>query len=798
MADRELSGWLVCDLETTTRMLCKHKASPYDPANRIVAAGWQFKGGEVQGAYYPKLGKQQFGLLADLLEQNPKFFVGHNIGFDIKYLMRDPKNRQAYMDWVVSGGIVWDTQISAFHLHAQHPDWQMPSLEQCALESGGNVKDAEVKALWAAGVDTEDIEPALLNKYLLGGTDEFTGELIEGDIGNSRIVFLDHVKRVKAAGMSKFMILAMLGRMATVEMEFNGLHIDQALAEVLRAKRAEEVQELEAKLLSYLPDNKPAECEFKLSSRFHLSALLFGGLLKYKKSMPVLDDEGNPTFAQMDVDGYVCIDCDGVECVITPEEWEQHGEEACLALVRHKTGKKAGEIKTRKLKVNDPSRPKTKQTEFLFELPGYIPAKKKWATAEPGIYSTNAETLDEIIELYAAKYPFVKDLHAYKAAAKDLATYYWVENGNGDRKGMMTLVNPHDGKIHGSINHTNVISGRLSSNNPNLQNIPGGKRSYVKKCFISRFEGGEIIQSDFTSLEVYVGAWLTRSPTMIQMLKDGTDFHCYRLAKKEGKGYEDVVKLCKVDELPEWVAKRKATKEFSFQLQYGSGAANIATTTGMDIEDVQALMEQEGELFPEFDELFRATQAEVEESAEDLGETVFHPMLKRDVPIRTGYSVAFTGKKYSFTEQVAPDFMFKKGVMVSFSPTQQKNYKTQGTGCEVMIAALGLMLREFYRRNNWNGRALLVSTVHDAAYADTAPEVKKEVMHVIHACMSLASVILDVQFNADLQVGVPSETVSGINMKEENHLDFDQELYDNLKQELRERWLGGKFASFEK
>lgn len=98
-----------------------------------------------------------------------------------------------------------------------------------------------------------------------------------------------------------------------------------------------------------------------------------------------------------------------------------------------------------------------------------------------------------------------------------------------------------------------------------MQNVPRKGNSKVKQVFTSRFEGGYIVQSDFTSLEIYTQAMLTGCQNLIHDLLAGLDMHCRRVSQTHGISYEDAVRLCKAEEVPEWKDKRTDAKVFSFQ-----------------------------------------------------------------------------------------------------------------------------------------------------------------------------------------------------------------------------------------
>ena len=330
-----------------------------------------------------------------------------------------------------------------------------------------------------------------------------------------------------------------------------------------------------------------------------------------------------------------------------------------------------------------------------------------------------------------------------------------------------------------------------------MQNIPKGNKSKAKQMFVSRFPGGSILQSDFSALEVYVQANLTKCAALIQALLKGTDMHCLRLSKKEHMDYDEVFKLCKgwretaadgtVIEhaaVEEWDYKRTGVKVFSFQLAYGAGAATIAKSTGLPVEEVDAMMIAENELFPEITEHFEKRGEEITKNAKPTSSFVMHPANPAvKVQIMLSRIQLPSGKKYSYLSSPAPAFLLKRGVTSAFSPTERKNYEVQGEGAEIMKAAMWLAVREFYRHRNWGGLALLVNTVHDAQYADADPSVRAEVAQVLHSCMESATDFFCYWFKWQLSVPVPSDTVQGANMGEE--IPYKSDAFKARAKELR-------------
>ena len=347
---------------------------------------------------------------------------------------------------------------------------------------------------------------------------------------------------------------------------------------------------------------------------------------------------------------------------------------------------------------------------------------------------------------------------------------------------MLALVGD-DGVIHHGLNHCSTVTGRFSSNNPNLQNLPKGNKSDVKTLFVSRFPDGKIVQSDFSALEVYVQAVLTGSANLTQALREGKDMHCLRLAFKEGMPYEEVYALCKGDKYSkEWDYKRTAAKIISFQAAYGAGASKIAATTGLSLADVEAFLAAEHEANPEIQAYFDALTLEIKKSRKPTGITIPHPGVPGVMcSLGRGTSQTPDGCIYSYVESPSPDYLCRKGITSSFSPTQVRNYVVQGTGATVMKAAMMLLVRVFYETGNLGGKAVIVNTIHDAAYVDCHPDVVEEAYCMLHECMAQATEFMRRLFKWDWSLDVPSDTSLGDSMAEEGHYTPNPETSTHVK-----------------
>lgn len=288
-----------------------------------------------------------------------------------------------------------------------------------------------------------------------------------------------------------------------------------------------------------------------------------------------------------------------------------------------------------------------------------------------------------------------------------------------------------------------------------------------------------MIQSDFGSLEIYIQALLTGDRQLIADLKAGLDMHCKRVAKKFDISYEEAVRRCKKDKsAPDfklWKSRRTGAKSFSFQRAFGAGAPAIAAATGMDLADVQDLIELEKQTYPQVESFYERVTESINASRVPTSLWVHHPEVRGlSVCIGKGFYRTPDGKKYTYREYPAPaGFIKRGGPHASFSPPEIKNYVVQGTGGEWAKAAMWLAVRFFYRNKNWNGLALLVNMVHDAQYVDAHNDVRIEACVALHAAMEAASEFMEQRFDWEVQAPVPSETTFGPSMYVEYAIDED-------------------------
>lgn len=204
--------------------------------------------------------------------------------------------------------------------------------------------------------------------------------------------------------------------------------------------------------------------------------------------------------------------------------------------------------------------------EVLFDHMG-IPYKGR--KTKTGKYSTNEAKLTEL----ATEHPFVADILRHRGLSKLKSTYV---------DALPLQVNPKTGRVHSSFNQALAATGRLSSNNPNLQNIPiktpEGRR--VREAFIPRDENHILLAADYSQVELRLIAEMSNDEAMVEAFQKGQDIHRATAAKVYGVDYDDVDK-----------DQRRNAKTVNFSIIYGAGATNVSQQLGIKRKEAKELID---------------------------------------------------------------------------------------------------------------------------------------------------------------------------------------------------------------
>lgn len=314
--------------------------------------------------------------------------------------------------------------------------------------------------------------------------------------------------------------------------------------------------------------------------------------------------------------------------------------------------------------------------------------------------------------------------------------------------GMKKKISPSDGAIHGGFNSTGTETSRLSSNSPNLQNIPRSHQDVrkfdytypIKRLFVSRFEGGAIAQLDYSALEMRILGLRASDPSMTKSFLADEDMHVETASNAYGKPKDSITK----DE-------RQSAKAIAFGLVYGKGVNSQAEELGLSVDETQKIIDGFFASKPAVKQFIDATHAFLEQYG-------YVETMQGHRRILNGVWGDKTAKSDAFRQSV--------------------NTVIQGTGA--YLTNLALVLIDDYLMQ-YNKRSRLVATVHDSIVLDMPPEEVLEVTTVSKFIME--NLPIDFLFidwegqklrypiKADAEIGTTYKDVVG----------FDAELFKQFK-----------------
>ena len=204
--------------------------------------------------------------------------------------------------------------------------------------------------------------------------------------------------------------------------------------------------------------------------------------------------------------------------------------------------------------------------EVLFDIMKLDASAKKTKT---GQYATG----EDVLQRLRNKHRIVDDILVFRELTKLKSTY--VDT-------LPTIINPRTGRVHTSFNQTVAVTGRLSSNNPNLQNIPirTDRGREIRKAFVARGNGWSIVSADYSQIELRIIAAISGDTGMIQAFVDNKDIHTATAAKVYGIEEKDVT--------PEM---RRAAKAVNFGIIYGQSAFGLAESLSISRTEAKGIID---------------------------------------------------------------------------------------------------------------------------------------------------------------------------------------------------------------
>ncbi|HBC3837959.1 DNA polymerase I [Vibrio parahaemolyticus] len=341
---------------------------------------------------------------------------------------------------------------------------------------------------------------------------------------------------------------------------------------------------------------------------------------------------------------------------------------------------KAYEIAEQEFNMNSP-----KQLQaILFEKMG-LPVVKKTPSGTP---STNEEVLQEL----ALDYPLPKLILEYRGLAKLKSTYT-------DK--LPKMINPSTGRVHTSYHQAVTATGRLSSTDPNLQNIPirneEGRR--IRQAFVAP-AGYKVLAVDYSQIELRIMAHLSGDQALLDAFRDGKDIHAATAAEIMGVSIDQVSS-----------EQRRRAKAVNFGLIYGMSAFGLAKQLGIPRGEAQAYMDKYFERYPGVMQYMEDTRS----AAADKGyvETIFGRRLH------------------------LPEIKSRNGMRRKAAERAAINAPMQGTAADIIKKAM--LLVDQWIQEEGNGRVKLLMQVHDELVFEVEESSLSEIESKVQKLMESAA-----------------------------------------------------------
>ncbi|MEI9933444.1 MAG: DNA polymerase I [Ferruginibacter sp.] len=339
--------------------------------------------------------------------------------------------------------------------------------------------------------------------------------------------------------------------------------------------------------------------------------------------------------------------------------------------------------------------------EVLFEKLKLDPSAKKTKT---GQYQTGEDVL---VKLAAKGNQLCEDILSFRELTKLKSTYV---------DALPEMINKKTGRIHTSYAQAVAVTGRLSSNNPNLQNIPirTEKGREIRKAFIPRDNNHVLISADYSQIELRIVAGISGDANMCDAFKTGKDIHTATAAK-----------VFNVDEKEVTKEMRYKAKSVNFGIIYGQGAFGLAENLGISRSEAREIIDNYKKQFPNIQQYMDNTINFAREH---------------------GYVETLMGRKRWLRDINSANFTVR-----GFAERNAINSPIQGTAADMIKLAMIKIHHEF-QKNNFKSKMLL--QVHDElvfdAYKDEVEIIKPIILHCMQTALALPN---NVPTDAELGIG---------------------------------------------
>jgi DNA polymerase-1 len=337
--------------------------------------------------------------------------------------------------------------------------------------------------------------------------------------------------------------------------------------------------------------------------------------------------------------------------------------------------------------------------EVLFDVMKLDSKAKKTKT---GQYATG----EDVLQKMAAKHKIVDDILNFRELTKLKSTYV---------DALPEMINPKTGRIHTSYAQAVAVTGRLSSTNPNLQNIPvrTDRGKEIRKAFIPRDPSRVLVSADYSQIELRIVAAISGDPNMCEAFKLGKDIHTATAAKVYGIEESEVTK-----------EMRYKAKSVNFGIIYGQGAFGLAENLGISRTEAKEIIDNYKKEFPNIQK-YMDTQIN---NAKELG-----------------FVETLMGRKRWLRDINSSNFTVR-----GFAERNAINSPIQGSAADMIKLAM-ISIHQEMKKKHWESKMIL--QVHDELIFDATENEVEDLQKLIISCMTNAMILPN---------GVPVEAEVGI------------------------------------
>lgn len=458
---------------------------------------------------------------------------------------------------------------------------------------------------------------------------------------------------------------------------YEPVHIEELIGKKGKGQGSMRDVELE-KIKEYAAED--ADITFQLKQ-------VFVPLLKEKEVAPVFENVENPlvrVLTDMEFEG-VKIDVDFLKQYSKELETEaKRCEESVYAQAEVRfnlaSPKQLGEVLFEKLKLD----PKAKKTKT-------------------GQYATGEDVLLKL----ANQHKIVDDILGFRELTKLKSTYV---------DALPEMINPKTGRVHTSYAQAVAVTGRLSSNNPNLQNIPirTSRGREIRKAFIPREEGRVLLSADYSQIELRIVAAISGDPNMCEAFRQHKDIHTATASKVYGVPESEVTK-----------EMRYKAKSVNFGIIYGQGAFGLADNLGISRTEAKEIIDNYKKEFPNI-------QRYMDEQVNFAKEN--------------GYVQTLVGRKRWLKDINSSNFTVR-----GYAERNAINSPIQGTAADMIKLAM-IKIHNEMKTGTWQSKMIL--QVHDELVFDAVKEEVEPLKELIIRCMTTAMPLPhDVPVEAEVGMG---------------------------------------------